>query len=58
MPRSKSARGSADRAQRGVRRDRMVIDGRGEAEPIADNKTESGRAENRRVEWLIRAVKT
>ena len=40
--------------QRGVRRDRMTIDSRGELEPIADNGTEAGRAQNRRVEMLVR----
>lgn len=41
-------------ALRGVQRNRMTITGRGEAEPIADNATETGRAQNRRVEMLIR----
>jgi outer membrane protein OmpA-like peptidoglycan-associated protein len=40
--------------QRGVQRNRMVVETRGEAEPIADNSTEAGRAQNRRVEMLIR----
>lgn len=45
-------------AQHGVQRNRMVVDSRGEAEPIADNTTESGRAQNRRVEMLIRPATT
>ena len=32
---------------------RITLDGRGPDEPIADNKTEDGRARNRRVEVLI-----
>ena len=43
-------------AQRGVRRDRMTVDSRGELEPIADNETEAGRAQNRRVEMLVRPM--
>ena len=41
-------------AQRGVSRNRMVVQGRGEDQPVADNSTETGRAQNRRVEMLIR----
>lgn len=41
-------------AQRNVQRNRMLVDGRGESEPMADNGTESGRAQNRRVEMLVR----
>jgi outer membrane protein OmpA-like peptidoglycan-associated protein len=41
-------------AQRGVQRNRMTITGRGEADPIADNATDTGRAQNRRVEMVIR----
>ncbi|UJF17308.1 outer membrane beta-barrel protein [Vibrio sp. SS-MA-C1-2] len=33
-----------------IGRNRMVIEGRGESQPVATNKTEAGRAENRRVE--------
>ena len=41
-------------AARGVERSRMTSDGRGEAEPVADNATEQGRARNRRVEITLR----
>jgi outer membrane protein OmpA-like peptidoglycan-associated protein len=44
--------------QHGVRRDRMSVDSRGELEPIADNDTEAGRAQNRRVEMLVRPTRT
>lgn len=40
---------------RGVALDRMSADGRGEAEPIADNARESNRTRNRRVEIFVRA---
>ncbi|PKO56975.1 MAG: lipoprotein attached to the membrane by a lipid anchor [Betaproteobacteria bacterium HGW-Betaproteobacteria-21] len=38
----------------GVALDRMSADGKGEAEPIADNAQESGRTRNRRVEIFVR----
>lgn len=41
---------------KGVARGRIAIDTRGDLEPIADNSTEAGRAQNRRVELLIRQV--
>lgn len=52
---------SLDRAQsarnylgaRGVDTRRILIAGRGEREPIADNGTEAGRARNRRVEIFL-----
>ena len=39
--------------KRGIAEDRIVAEGRGESEPIADNETEEGRALNRRVEIEI-----
>lgn len=40
-------------AARGLDPNRVVIAGRGEHEPIADNATEAGRARNRRVEIYL-----
>lgn len=37
----------------GVAADRLSADGRGDTEPIADNDTEAGRQENRRIEFEI-----
>lgn len=34
----------------GVAEDRLIIEGRGETEPVADNETEAGRQRNRRVQ--------
>ena len=42
--------------QRGVARNRMAVDSRGEEEPVASNDTEAGRAQNRRVEMLVRPM--
>lgn len=38
---------------RGVDPQRVMINGRGEREPVADNSTEAGRARNRRVEIYL-----
>ncbi|MDK4707002.1 OmpA family protein [Kingella negevensis] len=40
-------------AQRGVATSRMTVSGKGSTQPIADNATDAGRAQNRRVELLI-----
>ena len=37
----------------GIRPGDIRVEGRGESEPVADNSTESGRAQNRRVEIAI-----
>jgi outer membrane protein OmpA-like peptidoglycan-associated protein len=37
----------------GITGTRIRVEGRGESEPVADNSTESGRAQNRRVEVAI-----
>lgn len=39
---------------RNVLADRLFVDGRGESQPIASNATTEGKAQNRRVEILIR----
>jgi outer membrane protein OmpA-like peptidoglycan-associated protein len=40
-------------ASRGVDSRRVQIDGRGSREPVADNRTDAGRAANRRVEIFL-----
>jgi len=42
-------------AQQGVDAERMIIQGYGEDDPVADNSTETGRQQNRRVEIAIYA---
>jgi outer membrane protein OmpA-like peptidoglycan-associated protein len=36
----------------GIKPERLEIDGKGQAKPIADNKTKEGKAQNRRVEFI------
>lgn len=40
-------------AGRGVRSTRMAVEGRGSREPVGNNASEAGRAENRRVEIFL-----
>ncbi len=43
----------ASMVERGIDADRMETEGRGESEPVDTNDTEEGRANNRRVEFVI-----
>ena len=45
-------------SSRGVMQQRMIVTGAGESRPIASNDTESGRAQNRRVEITIVPVES
>jgi outer membrane protein OmpA-like peptidoglycan-associated protein len=40
----------------GCARGRIKVETRGDLEPIADNATEAGRAQNRRVELVVRPI--
>jgi OOP family OmpA-OmpF porin len=41
----------------GVQSSRLSAQGFGESNPIANNKTEAGRAENRRIELIVKGTK-
>jgi OOP family OmpA-OmpF porin len=38
---------------KGISADRMKVVGKGETEPMASNDTNDGRAQNRRIEFLV-----
>ena len=40
-------------SENGVERNRMTATGVGEARPIADNSTDAGKAQNRRIEFIV-----
>ncbi len=40
--------------EKGISASKMTTEGRGETQPIADNATEAGRSENRRIEIDIK----
>ena len=39
----------------GISEDRLTMEGKGETEPIASNDTKEGRAQNRRIEFIVTA---
>ncbi|MDF3832497.1 OmpA family protein [Cupriavidus basilensis] len=41
---------------RGVARGRLAAEGRGQTQPVADNATEAGRQQNRRVEIFLKPI--
>jgi len=47
----------ADLIKRGVEKSRVKVEGKGEENPIADNNTAEGRAENRRIEAELKLNK-
>lgn len=42
--------------EHGVARARLSAEGRGQTQPVADNSTEAGRAQNRRVEIFLKPI--
>lgn len=42
--------------EHGVARNRLAAEGRGQTQPVADNATEAGRAQNRRVEIFLKPI--
>ena len=45
-------------ATKGVERNRIYTEGKGEKQPVADNKTREGKAKNRRVEVEVVGTRT
>jgi OOP family OmpA-OmpF porin len=45
-------------AGKGVEKNRIYTEGKGEGQPVADNKTAEGRAKNRRVEVEVVGTRT
>lgn len=43
---------------KGIAADRVYVEGKGEKQPVADNKTSAGRAKNRRVEVEVVGTRT
>ena len=50
LSRERAAAVAADLVARGVERSRIIAQGYGATQPVADNETEAGRARNRRIE--------
>ena len=44
-------------AQKGVDKERLIAIGHGEKNPVATNKTEAGRAQNRRIKLIVKGLK-
>jgi OOP family OmpA-OmpF porin len=44
--------------EHGVPGDKITVEGKGKADPVADNKTKEGRAKNRRVEIEVDGSRT
>jgi len=44
--------------KKGIEANRIYTEGKGERQPVADNKTDSGRAKNRRVEIEVVGTRT
>ena len=43
---------------KGIEKNRVYTDGKGEKQPVADNKTKEGQAKNRRVEIEVVGTRT